>query len=132
MEGLGAEPDLCNKALRPLQDLKTRIAGLTGIAQIMYLQDQSGHAMDDAVALIEAAAAKPPRQASTPGDTTKAVQTGQPSMPPPVAKTTRVIRAVDFSSKTYLETEADVDAYVSKLKAELLAAIRAGQMARIQ
>jgi len=49
-----------------------------------------------------------------------------------VAKTTRVVRAADFSSKTYLESEADVDAYVSKLKAELMAAIHAGQMARIQ
>jgi len=132
LESAGAEPDICNKALRPLQDLKTRIAGLTGIAQIMYLQDQGGDAMDAAVTLIEVAAAKPPRQAAVPGDTAKALQTGQPHVPPPVAKTTRVIRAVDFSSKTYLETEAEVDAYVSKLKAELLAAIRAGQMARIQ
>ena len=47
-------------------------------------------------------------------------------------KAARVIRAADFSSKSYLETEAEVDDYLSKLKAELLAAIRAGQRARIQ
>jgi len=49
-----------------------------------------------------------------------------------VAKITKVIRAADLYSKTYLETEADVDAYVAKLRTELLAAIRAGHIARIQ
>jgi hypothetical protein len=53
-------------------------------------------------------------------------------MPPPVVKTTRVIRSADLSSKTYLETEAEVDAFVSKLRTELLAAIHARQMARVQ
>jgi hypothetical protein len=55
-----------------------------------------------------------------------------PNVPVSVAKTTRVIRVADFSSKTYLETEADVDACVAKLKAELMAAIRSGQLARLQ
>jgi hypothetical protein len=56
----------------------------------------------------------------------------QPNVPVAVVKTTRVIRVADFSSKTYLETEADVDACVAKLKAELMAAIRSGQLARLQ
>ena len=129
---MGAAPDLCNKALRPLQELKTRIASQASIAQILYLQGQGGDAMDDAVTLIEVAAAKPQLQIAAPGDTAKPLQTGQPNMPPPVVKTTRVIRAAELSSKTYLETEADVDAFVSTLKAELLAAIHAGQMARVQ
>jgi hypothetical protein len=132
LEKTNAEPDLCNKALRALQDVKTRVAGLTGIAQIMLLQGQAGEAMDDAVNLIETTFAKSAHQAAMPGTTSNAAQTGQPSVPPPAVKTTRVIRAADFSSKTYLETEADVDAYVRKLEAELRAAIRAGQMARIQ
>ena len=128
----GASSDLSNKALRALQDLKTRIASQASIAQILYLQGQGGDAMDDAVSLIESAVAKPPHQVAMPGDTAKPLQTGQPNVPAPVAKTTRVIRAADFSAKTYLETEADVEAYVTKLKAELLAAIRAGQLARLQ
>ena len=98
----------------------------------MYLQDQAGAAMDDAISLIEAVAAKPSHAAAQPGGTLKPLQTGQPHVALPVAKTTRVIRAADLSSKTYLETEADVDAYIAKLKDELLATIRAGQMARVQ
>jgi hypothetical protein len=131
----GASPDLSNKALRPLQDLKTRIASQTSIAQILQLQEAGGDAMDDAINLInriEAAAAKPAHQAASPGDAAKPLQTGAPNVPPPVAKTTRVIRAADLSTKAYLETEADVDTFVSQLKAELLATIRAGQLARVQ
>ena len=88
--------------------------------------------MDEAITLIEAAAAKPVHHVAAPGSATQPVQTGQFTVPPPVAKTTKVIRAADLSSKTYLETEADVEAYISKLKTELLAALKAGQFARIQ
>ena len=87
--------------------------------------------MDEAINLVEAAAAKPTHVAE-PGDIAKLLHTGAPNVPQPPAKTTRVIRAAELSSKTYLETEADVEAYVSKLKAELLAAVRSGQMARVQ
>ncbi len=131
----GAAPDLSNKALRPLQDLKTRIASQISIAQILQLQEAGGDAMDDAINLInrtQAAAAKTVHQVASPGDAAKPLQTGAPNVPPPMAKTTRVIRAAELSSKPYLETEADVDAFVAKLKIELMAAVRAGQMARIQ
>jgi len=132
-----ATPDLSNKALRPLQDLKARIASQTSIAQILLLQGAGGDAMDDAINLIEAAATKlavtkSPPQVAVSGDATKLVQTGQPNVPAHVAKTTRVIRAAELSNKAYLETEADVDAFLAKLKEALLAAVRAGQIARIQ
>jgi hypothetical protein len=50
----------------------------------------------------------------------------------PTAKTTKVIRASDFSAKSYLETEADVETFVTQLRAELMMTVRAGRMARIQ
>jgi hypothetical protein len=121
---LDATPDTSNKALRQLQDLKTRLASQTSIAQILYLQGQGGDAMDEAITLIEAAAAAAvakPAQVAESGDATQPLQTGQPNVPPPVAKTTRVVRAAELSTKKYLETEADVDVYVAKLEAELLA-----------
>ncbi|MEI6800823.1 MAG: BREX system P-loop protein BrxC, partial [Pseudomonadota bacterium] len=126
----GASADTSNKALRLLQDLKTRITSQTSIAQILYLQGQGGDAMDEAITLIEAAVAHKPTHVVEPGNTEKPPQTGSANVPP--AKTTKVIRAAELSSKTYLETEADVDTYISKLKDELLAAVRAGQIARIQ
>ena len=91
--------------------------------------------MYEAITLIEAATAEAlakPAQVAIPGDTAKPLQTGHPNVPLPVAKTTHFIRAAELSTKKYLETEADVDAYVAKLKVELLAAVRAGHIARIQ
>ncbi len=127
-----ATPELSNKALKPLQDLKARIAGLTSIAQIFYQQEQAAEAMDEAITLIEAAAAKPAPVVASPGDATKPVQTGQPNVPAPAPKATRVVRAADFSNQPYLESEAEVDAFLAHLKSELLAVIRAGQKARVQ
>ena len=132
LHAASAPPDLSNKALRPLQDLKARVASQTSIAQILLLQDAGGDAMDEAINLVEAAAAKPAHQVATPGNTAEPLKTGALNVPQQPAKTTKVIRAAELSSKTYLETEADVESYVSKLKAELLAAVRSGQMARVQ
>lgn len=127
-----ATPELSNKALKPLQDLKTRVAGLSSIAQILYLQGQGGDAMDEAIALIEAAAAKPTAVVASPGDAAKPVQTGHPNVPTPAPKTTRVVRAAEFSHQPYLETESEVDAYLARLKTELLTVVRAGHKARVQ
>jgi hypothetical protein len=88
--------------------------------------------MDEAITLIEAAVAVKSSQVVEPGSTTKTAPTGTGIVPKAPAKTTKVVKASEFSTKTYLETEADVDAYISKLKEELLAAVRSGQIARIQ
>lgn len=132
LTAVAATSDTSNKALRVLQDLKTRIASQTSIAQILYLQGQGGDAIDEAMALIAAALAVKPPHVSEPGSTTKPAQPGSVNVPQAPAKTTKVVKASEFSTKTYLETESDVDAYISKLKAELLAAVRSGQIARIQ
>lgn len=128
LSAVAATPDTGNRALRSLQDLKTRLASQTSIAQILYLQGQGGDAMDEAITLIETTVISQPLHVAEPGSTVKPLQTGA-SQPP--AKTTKVIRAAELSSKTYLETEADVDVYVNKLKEALLSAVRAGHIARV-
>lgn len=120
---------LSNKALKPLQDLKTRIASLSSIAQILYLQGQGGDAMDEAISLIEADTAKSVQPRQTPL-TAEAPPAWVATAPAP--KATRVVRAADHSSQPYLETEADVDAYLERLKGELLAVVRAGEKVRVQ
>jgi uncharacterized protein YqeY len=132
LSAVAATPELSNQALHGLQQIKTRIASQTSIAQILYLQNQGGDAMDDAITLIEAATAKAAHQVADKGDTAKPVQTGHPNVPPPATKPTKVIRAADFSAKSYLETEPDVEAFITKLRAELLATVRAGHKARLQ
>jgi hypothetical protein len=122
-----ANADLRNKALHPLQDLKTKVAGLSSIPKILYHQDQGGNLLDDAMMAIQAALAKPPITNTPP-------EPGKPVTPPvsvPQPKPSRVIRAADLSPSIYLETEAEVEAYVAKLKAELLDTIHSGKRARI-
>jgi hypothetical protein len=128
-----ATPDTSNKALRQLQDLKTRVASQTSIAQILYLQGQGGDAMDEAITLIEAAAAAvaKPAHVAEPGNTTKPVQTGQPNVPPPVAKTTRVVRAAELSTKKYLETKRMWMLTSPNSRQSCCSHVRAGHIARI-
>ncbi|MEO6319765.1 MAG: hypothetical protein ABIR56_03810, partial [Polaromonas sp.] len=94
-------------------------------------QGQGVEAMDEATTLIDAAVLKPTPHVASTGSTAKPVQTGRPNVPTPPAQTIRAIRAAELSSKAYLETEADVEAYLARLKGELLAVVRAGQKARI-
>lgn len=131
LEATGATPEVSNKALKSLQDLKTRVSSQVSIAQILYLQGQGGELMDEAIALVEAAA-KPATAVAVPGAIIQALTTGSPNVANLVTKPTRVVRAADLATKSYLETEVDVDVYLAKLKTELLAVIRAGQKARVQ
>jgi len=132
-----AQPDLRNRALLPVQQIKLEIAGQASIPQILYLQDQSGNALDSAMEIISAAlkntAVKPPLAAKAAGDSATVINIGGDQAPQAVTpKPAKVIRAADYSSKSYLESEAEVEEYITKLKAELMAAIKAGQRARIQ
>lgn len=125
LDQVQASPDLRNKALHPLQDLKTKVAGLASIPKILYQQEQAGNLLDDAMMAIQAAIDKPPTP-PVPGKP----QAPTPPMPQP--KPSKVIRAADLSPSIYLETEAEVETYVATLKAELLDTIHSGKRARIQ
>jgi hypothetical protein len=132
-----AQADLRNRALHSLQHIKLDISTQTSIPQIHYLQEQSGNALDSAMDMISvavSAAVKPqPLAVKAPGDDSTVINIGASPVTQTVApKPAKVIRAADLSSKSYLETEAEVEEYLEKLKAELLAAIHAGQRARIQ
>ena len=126
LDQVQADADLRNKVLYPLQDLKTKVARLSSIPKISYLQDQAGNLLDDAMMVIQDALAKPVPPPA-PGK-----PTSPPSPPVPPPKPSKVIRAAELSPTIYLETEADVEAFVAKLKAELLGTIHSGKRARIQ
>jgi len=114
---------LRNKALRPLQQLKISIAALSSIPQIRYMAERAGTHLDAAMDIIAAA-----QKQTSPG-------IKEPSVGITVTipqKPVKVIRAQELSNKTYLETEDEVDAYLTKLRKALLAALQEGKKARIQ
>lgn len=133
LDAVGAEPDLRNKVLKPLQDLKAQVAGLVSISRIFFLQGRAGELLDEAMdKLAEATKPKPPEKQppSTPGASPGPSPTAPPAQP--VAKPIKVVRVSEIGSKTYLETAQDVEDYVRALKTELMAAIDTGKRARVQ
>lgn len=137
LEQAHAQPDLRNRALHSLQHIKLDIAAQTSIPQIHYLQEQSGTALDSAMDMITdvvtATAKSQPLAVKATGDHATVINIGTAQSTQTIApKPTIVISAANLSNKSYLETEAEVEEYIAKLRAELLVAINAGQRARIQ
>ena len=135
LDAAQAEPALRNQVLKPLQDLKAQLAGLSSIPRILFLQNRSGDLLDEVmIKLVQAAKAKapPPPPPTTSGTGTVQPSGVKPPPPAPAVKPIKVIRVADLGGKTYLESENDVEEYLGKLRVELMAAIQAGQKARLQ
>ena len=112
-----------NKALHPLQQLKISISTLSSIPQIRYRAERAGAHLDAAMDSIAAAQKQPTPGIKEPG---AGVTVTTPQKP------VKVIRAQALSSKTYLESEAEVDAYLARLKLVLLEVLNEGKKARIE
>ncbi len=144
LERTHATPDTCNAALRTLQSLKLEVARLADIPRIFFLQERAGTLLDQAMDVVaKAAAARAAAEeaarlaalkaAAAPGGTTAPPAKQKPPAPAPVpaAKPAKTIKAANFSPKSYLETEAEVEGYLATLKAQLLDALRTGHRVRI-
>ncbi len=131
-----ASADLSNTVLMPLQQHLQKVEGITNVARIKLSIDDAHHLADIAIATI-GEATKPKPVAATPASSAPLSNAGSasttviPPAPPPVEKPV-VVMAAKFSSKLYLENEAEVEDYIAKLKAELLTVVSSGKKARVQ
>lgn len=147
LDAAQAAPELRNQVLKPLQDLKAQLAGLSSIPRILFLQGRGGELLDEvmdkiakaqaaAAAAAEAAArvAAKSTAANAPGAGSAGATAAQPAATPsvPTSRPIKVVALAALQAKTYLETEAEVQAFVNRLQDELLAAVRAGNKARVQ
>ena len=139
LDAAQASPELRNQVLKPLQDLKAQLAGLSSIPRILWLQGRSGELLDEVMDKLAHAAHAAQQKAPPPAPPQPHTGTASPAASPapvpppaPAAKPIQVVRVADMGSKTYLESEADVEGFVATLKAELLATVRAGKKARVQ
>ena len=94
-----ANPDLRNKALKPLQDIKKQIQKESSIPGIYYQATMAAEALEKALEHVESAKVKA-------GDKTS-------------AKPVRYIQPAKVAVKNYLETEADIEEFLEALKKEL-------------
>lgn len=118
LDQAAATPDLRNKSLKSLQDIRKRIEADASIPSILMQQEMAIEERDRALDLIEAAV------------TTTTAKPG--AAPPKPVKPVREVRAADLSKKAYLESEQDVETYVAELKQELLAALAGNNRVRVR
>jgi hypothetical protein len=81
---------------------------------------------------IAASQKQTPTGGNEPASGKQGAETSAKPVVTPQQKPIKVIRAQALSTKSYLETEAEVDVYLAKLRQELLAALHEGKRARIQ
>jgi hypothetical protein len=134
-----ADPDLCNKVLKPLQDLKLQLAAQVSIPRILFHQGRGGDLLDEAMDLLAAAIAAKAKAKAAVATSAKVTADSNDApvidTPPPnerAAKPIRVIKPAELSAKSYLETASEVEEYLAKLKSELMSVITSGHRARIQ
>lgn len=137
-----ADADLSNGVLQPLQSHLQRVATLTNVARIKTSVNDAHRLADNAIAEIAEALKPKPAPSPQPSASSAPLATSVSGGATATASVTATIApkiekpvevdAARFSSKLYLETEAEVDAYIAKLKAELLGIVQSGKKARIQ
>lgn len=146
LDQINASPELRNQALHSLQMLRQKVTAESSVPQIYYLQGQASQLLDKALDMVAEHQAKqvpkpvpqPPSikdSASGTYDPTAkaAVAVTEPSTAQVTIKPTKTVKAANLTAgKQYLESEVEVENYVSRLRDELLAVVRAGSRARIE
>lgn len=154
LDDLQASTDQRNKSLLALQNLRQKITKQRSLAHISQMQDEARDLADAAIdhlhLLAEQAAAKAKAAASAPAPTPVVSGSGNPGVPvaeanaqvvntpaavvAPVVpvKKRRVIDAQLLAGSGYIETQADIDNFLAKLRKELEQAIAENQRVEIR
>ena len=145
LTGAGAPSELQNKALHPLQLCKKRIDNTDSIPQIISEQTEAETHEDDAYEQInrhiefqrkkepEKPIDKPVTNSGQDKDTSGKI--AEPIVVVPTPKRTVTISPADIASQvdsTFIETEAQVEQYLNRIRIELLKAVKAGDRVRIK
>lgn len=137
LDDVKADSHLSNRALLPLQQLKISLGSLSSVPKIQYLERQIAVLQDDAMDLI-AKESSPALQVvcapASPAYTSNVLNNTVPTPQPQVAaiKPIKIVLASAVVEQSYLETEAEVDGYLDRLKQKILIEIRAGGRVRVQ
>ncbi len=105
-----------------LAKLLTTVTQATSIAHIAQARQAAEYAYEQALTAIEQAQVLPPPQPDDP--------TPPPPLPP--VKKRRVVEAKTLWSGNFIETEADVETFLNKLRAALEAALAANEKVQIK
>lgn len=122
-----ADADLSNAALYPLQQCKLKIGESASIPDISYLALGAEQLFDEAIErIIESMrqqAAKDDTATTGKGDGGKATTH--------VPKSSQSVRPSELATRPYLESEAEVEAYIEELRETFQAILKSGKRIRI-
>ena len=128
-----APAEISNAALRPLQQLKIRIGESASIPEIIYLEQGAGQLLDDAMdQVISWMQKQQAATTSTSATGTSTTGTTGTKTATTVPKPSQTVSPSELAERPYLETEAEVDAYLDRLKETFVAILASGKRIRIQ
>ena len=133
----GATLELKNQALHPLQLCKKRIDNTDSIPQLSAEQKEAESFEEEAYEQINRyIESQRPKDTPVPTDTNPgAGKVAEPTVVVPAPKKTVTISPANIASmsvSSFIETEAQVEQYLSRIRDELLKAIQAGDRVRIK
>jgi hypothetical protein len=117
----GDDSTLSQACLGPLERLCDQVKQLESVAHISQAEAEALAAFDSAIKRIEEFVAKKPDEPTTGGEP-----------PKPSVKPQRIIRPTELTSQTYLETSAEIDAFLASLKKQLEEAIARNERIQIR
>jgi hypothetical protein len=134
LDNVSADADLRTTACNELSKLLEAATKATSIAHIAQAQQTAEDAYDRALTLIEKAQTPPPAPKPTPGPTPPDT-VEDPKLPTPqkpLVKKRRVIEVKSLCSSNFIETNEDLETFLSKLRTELTAALDADERVQIK
>ena len=115
----GADDALKSASLAPLEHLSKQVAAQESLAHISQAEAEAVRLRDDALTKVEQSLAKKAEESKTVEDK-------------PVLKPRRVVAPGKLVKATYLETQADVDAFLDDLGKELADALAKNERIEIR
>lgn len=121
LKAAGDDPTLSSSCMKPLESLKSQVTGQTSLAHITQAETDAVNLKDTAITkigqFITRQAAKMPDQVAEDGP-----NKGD-NKPTPKFKQPKVIHPKTLTTKTYLESQTDIDEFLTALRKQLEAAI---------
>ncbi|MAY26112.1 MAG: hypothetical protein CMK02_07435 [Polycyclovorans sp.] len=136
LELVKADADLRNRSLKPLQDRKAQIGQQLSLAHLFQLQDELQHQADEAIDRIHAwqeAQRKVAPQPSPvpPAGGSAGIPSGEPIIAPAFKKP-HILRAAQLASTAYISSDTEAEAFLEKLRAEMMSALKRGERVEIR
>ncbi|WP_417377383.1 BREX system P-loop protein BrxC [Gimesia maris] len=121
LKAVGGDPIISSSCLKPLESLKNQVGGQTSLAHITQAETDAVNLKDKAISKIGQFIAR--QEATKPSSVAEKGENKTSDTPKPKFKQPRVIHPKTLTTKTYLESQADIDDFLTTLRTQLESAI---------